>query len=283
MCPTFFHLGPLPIHSYGVLLGVAFVVGVFFAMRRAPEMGVQPQIISDLALYILLGIVIGARLLHVLSDWGYYRLHPLSVVKVWEGGLAFHGGLIGAVAISIWYLRSRGISPWRVGDVIVPSVALGHAIGRLGCFLNGCCYGPVSDLPWAVRFPGGSLAAQQHYAEGLLESPGKMSLPVLPTQLISAAVLVVIFVLLLRITRRATFPGEVFWSYGVLYGVARFLLELIRGDNPAVLGPFSLYQSISAGIFLLSVVMLAVLRARGREDPPRRIYRRRLSGHARKV
>jgi len=283
MCPTLFHLGPLPIHSYGVLLGAAFVIGVFLAMRRAPGMGVQPQVISDLALYILLGIVVGARLLHVLSDWEYYRTHPFSAVKVWEGGLAFHGGLIGAVAISIWYLRRRGISPWRVGDVIVPSVALGHAIGRLGCFLNGCCYGPVSGLSWAVRFPGGSLASQQHYAEGLLESPGSASLPVLPTQLISAAVLVAIFLILLRLTRAATFPGEVFWSYGILYGVARFLLELIRGDTPPVLGPFSLYQVISAGIFLFSAVMLAVLRARGREDPPRRIYSRPSSGHARKV
>jgi len=265
MHPILFDLGPFPLYSYGALMAVAFVLGMMVALRRARWMGVDPQVVSDLALYILLGIVAGARLLHVITNWGAYQGHILDVFKVWEGGLAFHGGLIGAVTACLLYLHHRRVSPWPVGDVIIPSVALGHAIGRIGCFLNGCCFGPETDLPWAVSFPPGSLASQEQYGRDLLLSPACSSLPVHPTQLYSVLVLLLIFFVLLKLTRRARFPGEVFWSYGVLYGLARFGLEMVRGDNPRVLLGLSLFQIISLVLAAGSALMLGYLRRRAGE------------------
>ncbi len=267
MHPVLFKIGPLTLYSYGALLAAAFVLGVLLARRRAPAMGVEPQLISDLALYILLGILVGARLLHVISAWGSYRAVPLDALKVWEGGLAFHGGLIGALMASLIYLRCRRVSPWRVGDVLAPSIALGHAIGRLGCLLNGCCFGKVTGSSCGISFPPGSLASQEHFSRGLIPSAACSSLPVLPTQIFSALALLGIFALLLLLTRRATFPGEVFWGYILLYGGARFVLELFRGDNPALAAGMSLYQWISLFLAALALGMLLILSRRSASGP----------------
>lgn len=265
MHPVLFRIGPLPVYSYGTALALAFLIGIALARKRAGRMGVDPELITDLSVYILIGTLAGARLFYVISDWSSFRGNPLDIFKIWQGGLVFQGGLFGGVAVALWYLKSRKVAPWRVGDVVIPSVALGHALGRIGCFLNGCCFGTPTNLPWGVTFPPESFAAQ-HFGLGH---------HIHPAQLYSALNALFVFFVLIIYTPRARFPGQVFWLYGVLYGVTRFLLEFLRVE-PRVLFSFSLYQVVSGGMIVLSLVMLLILSRRWRTLKRSRqpVYRR---------
>ncbi len=254
MHPLLFRIGPLPIYSYGTMLALAFLVGIFLARRRAGKMGVEPDLITDLSIYIMIGTLLGARLFYVLTDWSSFRYNILDAFKIWEGGLVFQGGLFGGVLLSFWYLKTRKVSPWRVADVIIPSVALGHALGRIGCFLNGCCFGSETSLPWGVTFPPESLAAQ-HF--GVAHS-------VHPAQLYSVLNALLIFTVLMILTPRVRFPGQLFWLYGIFYGATRFVLEFIRVE-PRLIYSFSIYQVVSLAMILLSALMLFILSRRKRE------------------
>lgn len=249
MHPILFRVGPLPIYSYGTMLALAFLVGIALAQKRSKKMGIDPNLILDLSIYILIGALVGSRLLYVATDWSNYREAPLNIIKIWEGGLAFQGGLFGAVIVSFWYLKRKKISPWKVGDIIIPSAALGHAIGRIGCFLNGCCYGKPTGLPWGVTFPPGSFAANHFGIEHHLH----------PVQLYSMLINVIIFIILIKFTSRAKYVGQVFWLYGILYGAGRFGLEFLRAEHQAVLFFLNIYQLISIGLLALSLIMLKVL------------------------
>jgi len=256
MHPILFKLGPITIYSYGAVLAVAFLVGIAVACRRAPRMGIDPQLILDLSVYIIIGALIGSRVLYVLSRWSDYRHDIIAVFKIWEGGLAFHGGLAGAILLSLWYLKKNKISPWKVGDLIIPSVALGHCLGRLGCFLNGCCYGIPTESFLGVTFPPGSFAASHFGLDHHIH----------PVQLYAAFALFVVFILLVKLTPRARFEGEIFWLYGVIYGALRFVLEFLRAEHPPVLFFLTLYQIISLSLILLSLLMLGILWRRSKNS-----------------
>lgn len=249
MHPILFKLGPITIYSYGAMLALAFLVGIAVAYKRAPKLGIEPQLILDLSVYIIIGALIGSRVLYVISRWSDYRHDLPAIFKLWEGGLAFHGGLAGAVLISLWYLRKKKVSFWKVGDLIIPSVALGHALGRLGCFLNGCCYGISTGSPLGVTFPPGSFAASHFGCDHHIH----------PVQLYAAIALFIIFLILVKLTPRAGFEGEIFCLYGVVYGVLRFSLEFLRAEHPPFLFSLTLYQIISIGLIVFSLVMLGIL------------------------
>jgi phosphatidylglycerol:prolipoprotein diacylglycerol transferase len=252
MHPVLLRLGPLTLRSYGLALAAAFLAGIFIARRRARRAGYDPGLIADLSLYIFAGAIIGSRLLYVVLNWGLYRENPVEIFWFWRGGLAYQGGLAGAVAFSLWFLRKRRLSPWLIGDVVIPAVPLGHALGRIGCFLNGCCYGTPSRLPWAVTFPPSSLPALHYGPHHGIH----------PVQLYAAGTALVFFAILNRLQPLARLPGRLFWLYGVLYGTARFILEFFRGDHSPVLLSLSAYQLISALIFFFSAAMLVKMRFR---------------------
>lgn len=259
MHPVLFHIGKLHVYSYGLMIAIGIVVGLFLARRQAVREGINPDKIVDIAFYILLAALIGSRLLFVLTNFGEYFADPIKILKIWEGGLVFYGGLIPAVAIGIWYIKRLGLPLWQVTDIFAPSVAIGHAFGRIGCFLAGCCYGMPSSLPWAVTFTDPRSLAPQ-------------GIPLHPTQLYSSLGLFATFAFLIWLRKRKTFPGELLWSYILVYSIVRFFMEFLRGDpRGSVLGGLlSSAQAIGIPLAGISVVMFLYLRKRGLKENVRR-------------
>jgi phosphatidylglycerol:prolipoprotein diacylglycerol transferase len=200
---------PLPIHSYGVMIMIGFLLGLALARWRAKKVGLDREMLTDVAVWALLAGIVGSRVFYVLLDWRFFfdTSRPgwslLDLIKIWEGGLVFYGGFIGAAIATLIILRRRQkLLP--VLDVFTPSVALGHAFGRIGCFLHGCCYGhPAAPGAWyGVRFPPNSVPYDPNVAAPI--APGT---PLIPTQLISAFDLLVIFGLLMLFWPRRR-PGH---------------------------------------------------------------------------
>ncbi len=251
MHPVLIAIGKFHIYTYGVMVALGVLVGVVLARRQGTREGIDPDKIVDITFYVLVSALIGSRLLFVVMNIQEYAHNPLKALKIWEGGLVFYGGLLPAVAVGIWYIKRIGLSLWQVTDIFAPSVAIGHAIGRIGCFFAGCCYGKVCSLPWAVTFKDP-------------RSLAPFGIPLHPTQLYSSITLFFIFVVLIVLRRRKTFHGELFWSYTLLYSIIRFLLEFLRGDfRGSILGGvISITQAIGIPLAGISIVMLLYLRKR---------------------
>ncbi|HEV3162572.1 MAG TPA: prolipoprotein diacylglyceryl transferase [Isosphaeraceae bacterium] len=253
MRQVLFHIPYLnwPIFGYGVMLFIGFLGSMNLAGWRAKREKLDPEMIYDLALWVFVGGLLGARLFYVAQYWGV-RVHTLwDVFKIWEGGIVFYGSVIGGTAAFFLY---RALRPFPLGpvlDVIAPAIALGIALGRLGCFLNGCCYGDVCDprqIPWAVSFPQESSPWRDHVEHGLISRSAPRSLPVHPTQIYSAIDGLVLLFLL-----NAYFPlrrrdGEVMALLMVTYPITRFLIEFLRNDEPAFFGGLTISQNISVAL-----------------------------------
>ena len=217
MRPILLQLGALPIRSYGLLIAVAFMVGIWIARRRAVRIGYDPDIIIDLSVIVILVSIIGARLAYVFVRWNYYQHDILGILRIWEGGLALYGGMVAGALVGLWFFRRRGIDMWAGADLVAPSLAMGVTIGRIGCFLNGCCYGKVCEHPWGVVFSESSIAGM-HYPGAHLH----------PTQLYEAFLGLVVFFVLLAADRRKPFEGFLLWLFVILLSVSRFLIDPIR-------------------------------------------------------
>ncbi len=260
--PLPFHLGHLDIAVYGVMTALGALFGVLTGVSRAKRSGVRTNDVLDLALWVLIAGILGARIFYLISDmdWAGESKSLLNILKVFfkfrQGGLVFYGGLLLAIPVGIAFLRVKKLPLWRLADVAAPSIALGEAFARIGCYLNGCCWGkrcPI-EFPFHVTFPEGSLSADYY---------GEANIPLYPTQFISSLTTAILFVVLAVIYGRKKFDGQVFWLYGVLYGVTRFLIEFLRGDNkPILFGALTISQGVSLLLVLTSLVMLFVLRAR---------------------
>jgi len=293
----------LSIKSYGVMMVLGFLAALFLARRRARRLGENHLHVTDFAVWTLVAGIAGARLMHVLHNWPQYRDRPWQVLAIWSGGLEFLGGVVAALLFTVLYLRRKKLPTLKYLDILAPSLMLGLAFGRMGCFLNGCCFGAPSCLPWACRFPAlntlhspgagcreqtalqysfpyayqltpdsqrpgqpllqlpadfydgytdgrGRWIASLDYADpqqrqGFYLNPkspdqltdrqradlraGRYPMhPIHPAQLYSVANALFLGLLLSLIFRRYRFPGQVFCAMLVLYGVARFLLEMVR-------------------------------------------------------
>lgn len=214
MKPTLFALGPIQVHAYGTMVAL----GVFLAlplMIRCAKINNFPKVndVYDLVFISLAAGFLGARIFYVCQHAAWYREQPLKFFALWEGGLIFYGGVVGAV-LALWvFAKSKEISIFRVLDFLFPYVALVHAFGRIGCFLNGCCYGIICRLPWAVSFP---------------QAPD----PVHPTQLYEMAFDFILFWILSNRYAHRNFTGEVTALYFLFYGIGRFVIEFWRSENP---------------------------------------------------
>lgn len=206
-------IGPLEIRTYGFLAAVSFLAGIYLASLLAKKEGINQEIVMDLGLVIIAGAIIGARLLYVFVWKEHYFQHPLDILKVWEGGLVFYGGLIGASSLAVAWLYFKKLDALRLMDIIAPFTALGHAIARIGCFYNGCCYGSASETCGLV-----------------LGGPGD-GLHRIPVQLFESGANFLNFIILIayyKFAKKA--KGEVFFLYFINYSVIRALMELMRGD-----------------------------------------------------
>ena len=257
MHPILFRFHGLTLHSYGLLLAIAFLVGIQLFVARGVRRGLPEDRLHNVSLLLLVLSVVGGRGLFVLTHWSDYARDPLGAFRLWEGGLILYGGYFLAIAGGIAYLRRARVPVWRVADAIAPSAALGIAIGRLGCFLNGCCFGLPTKLPWGVHFPPGSYSSYTFPGEVLH-----------PSQLYLAGAGGLLFTLLLVLDRRQRFDGWLFWTYVALDAGCRFLIDFTRYyDQTSFLGTFAglsfnMNQILSGVLILASAVMLVALSRR---------------------
>jgi phosphatidylglycerol:prolipoprotein diacylglycerol transferase len=249
MYPVLFRFGPLTIHTYGFLIATAFLVALWLAVKEAGKRGVPYEKIVDQAFYTLVAGLVGSRAFYVATNWSYYAANPLDIVKIWQGGLVFYGGVLLALPVSVWFARKAALPLWDAFDLWAPSIALGHAIGRLGCFCAGCCYGkPAGALPWAVVFNDpGSLAVK--------------GVPLHPAQLYESIGEALNFLILITLRRRQSFRGQLFWVYILNYSIVRSVVEAFRGDEVRgfIGGGVSISQGISIAMLLSALLMLRLL------------------------
>jgi len=254
MHPRLLELGPVTVYTYGVLLAAAYLAGLQMATARARSRGLDASRVMDLGIIIIIAAIVGAKLLLVAVDFNYYRGHPAEIFSLARSGGVFYGGLIAAVLAAFWYLRRHKMPVWVTCDVFAPGIALGHAIGRVGCLFAGCCFGRPTTLPWGIVF-------SDPFAASYVGTP--LGVHLHPTQLYEAGAELVILALLLAVERRGRpFAGRTFWFYTLLYGVSRFVIEYFRGDERGMLLGLSTSQFISVVLVPLSVYMLLRLARR---------------------
>jgi phosphatidylglycerol:prolipoprotein diacylglycerol transferase len=239
------------LHTYGVLVAVAFLMALWLAGRLAREAGLSADAVTNLGIYCALAAIAGAKIMMFLIDIPYYSQHPAEIfsLSTLQAGGVFYGGLLAALAVAIWYMRKTRLPGWKTADVFAPAIALGHGIGRIGCFTAGCCWGVECQRPWAVTFTS-------PVAHELVGVP--LNVPLHPTQLYEAFAEFVIFGLLYWRIRRPHADGGIIGAYLMLYSVARFTVEFFRvHEQGNVLGgAFDTSQYISAGLFLAGLACL---------------------------
>lgn len=265
MHPVLFQIGSLTIKSYGVAIALAFLVGILLAAWRAKREKLNPNDFLDIGFIIIVSSIVGARIFYILFNLKYHIDNPAMVIRIWEGGLIFYGGLLCAAVASILYMRFKKIPVWYGTDIIAPSVALGYTITRIGCFLNGCCFGEVCNLPWGVSGWDPITGAGRYAFFARLFGGGEMLevIKLHPTQLYAAGISLIFFVVLLILWRRRTFDGMVFWSYVGLYALYRFGIEFIRADNKGLFLGLSVPQLMSIAAFIIAIIVLIDLGRRG--------------------
>lgn len=199
------------------MIALAFLVGIFTAIRYARREGIKAETILDLALYVMIAAVAGARLFYVVGQWEIYKDNLPEVLMLQKGGLVFLGGLLFSILTVIIYAKAKNQPLLKLLDALTPATAIGYAVGRVGCFLNGCCFGLPTQLPWGVVFPPGSLAA--------LYSPGEH---LHPTQIYSIFSMLIVFGALVWIYRHKKYDGQILAWGLVLYSIYRFFVEFLR-------------------------------------------------------
>ncbi|HTB34920.1 MAG TPA: prolipoprotein diacylglyceryl transferase [bacterium] len=212
MHPILFTLGPLTLRTYGAMMALSFLLGVALSLHFNRREGRPDDDLLDLAVVIMLSAVAGARILYVIVEWPEFAPNPWTVVAVWQGGLVYYGGLIGACIGGAVHMVRKKLPLWSYADALAPGLALGQVTGRLGCFFNGCCYGR-EDARYGLIFPGiGD------------------NIPHLPTMLYESAFCLLLCGFLVWLWGRKRYSGQVFGAYIVLYAAWRFGIEFLRGD-----------------------------------------------------
>lgn len=239
MYPIICQIGPFTIYSYGLMLAVAFLVSSRLACLQAKRQQLNPEIIFNLSFLVLVSGVVGARILYIIENIGYYLKNPLEIIMLQHGGLSWFGGLISAVFCATIYLRKKGLAIYKTLDLIAPFAALAGGIGRIGCLLNGCCFGKASKF-------------------GLYFSVHNSFL--IPTQLYSSLILVIIFIILRFLQDRPHREGQIIFAYLLLYSLKRFFVEFWRMDNPVIVLGLTLFQIISIVIFCFSLAKIILIK-----------------------
>jgi phosphatidylglycerol:prolipoprotein diacylglycerol transferase len=249
MLPVLFTIGSFKLHTWGLLLLIGFFVAVSRAARMAPRYGFTRDALWDCSLIGLLGGVIGGRLAYVAQNIPYFTGHPGEILAVWTGGMTSFGGFLGGIAAGLLAARKRGMNVADAADLAAPSLAIGYFFGRIGCLLNGCCYGRACALPWAIHF----------HPDGQGDTGA-----VHPTQLYSALAAAVIFVVLRFLEPRRAFKGQLILVFAILYGIYRFVVEFWREGATAeiALAHLTSGQLASLAVSLIATGLYLVLARR---------------------
>ena len=243
------------------MMALAFLAGLWTATHRARRDNIPGERIADLVFWIMVAGLIGARTVYVTTYWSEFAHQPFTeIFMVQHGGLVYYGCIIGGAVAYIIYTRWKKLPGWKIADILAPSIALGNALGRIGCLLNGCCYGRVCHLPWAIRFPNQSAAWLQQFQAGLVGKDDP-SLPVHPTEVYDALLNFALYLFLAWLFRRKKFDGQVFATYLIGYAVLRFSVEFFRGDYPPdhIHAGLTSGQVVSLPIFVAGLALAAIL------------------------
>lgn len=269
-----FGIGPIPIHTYGFLIAIGFLISLALMRLDAKKVGIDPDFVSDTALWVLFLGLSGTRIAHIIMfPQEYSWSDPIGWIAVWRGGLVFQGALPPAIAYCLYTLHKHKIRTWLFADVVSPYIPLGHAFGRMGCFMYGCCYGCQTSVPWGIQFPrfpadlaqpptGSPVFIDQRLS---LPSDALWSYPVHPTQLYEGLGLLLCCGLLLLARRYwRPFTGCTFALYLIFYGVLRFIVEFFRADhNPTTFGYITDQQVFCILMALAGLILGAILWLRG--------------------
>jgi phosphatidylglycerol:prolipoprotein diacylglycerol transferase len=249
MYPILYKFGPVHLYTYGFFLALAFLAAILVSGKEARRLGLPVGRFYDLCFYIILAAIIGSRLFYVIVNFGFFLQHPLKIFSLWEGGLVFHGGLIVAVAAAFFFIRRYSL-PWRTTfDALAVGMPLGVALGRVGCFMAGCCFGKPTDVPWAVTFTDPNTLCP-------------LRVPIHPAQLYEAFLSLGIFGVILWLRKRKSYEGQLVLIYFLLAGLVRFTVEFFRAPTsldprgPELFLGMPLTQVLALGIALLSGAVL---------------------------
>jgi phosphatidylglycerol:prolipoprotein diacylglycerol transferase len=246
MYPKLFHLGWFSLPTYGLLVALGFLAGLMVTIRLARRSGLPSELISNLAIYCALAGIAGAKLFMFLFDWRFYLQNPgeIFTVATLQAAGVYHGGFLAALVFAFWYIRARALPLAATLDCFAPGIAIGHAIGRLGCFAAGCCWGRECHLPWAVTF----------HSQEAAQVP--IGVPLHPAQLYESGANLLLFAFLYRSSGKPHRAGVIFSQYLVFYGAIRFVIEFFRFHEQALMWGLSLTQWISIGLAVLGIVVL---------------------------
>ena len=242
MHPTLLKIGFLEIHTYGVFVALGFFAAFKLLLFYGKKSDFSLTLIETLTFLVFIFSLLGARLFYVLISWQEFAGNPSDIFKIWQGGLVFWGGFLGGAITVIIFSIKHKMPFWKLADIFAPALAIGHSIGRLGCFSAGCCYGKETNSFFGVVFPENCLA------------PAGIKL--IPTQLISSILLFLLFLILIVLWKRKKFDGQIFLIYSVLFSAGRFLIEFLRGDfrGNLILG-ITPTQIVSITIFIVSIIV----------------------------
>jgi phosphatidylglycerol:prolipoprotein diacylglycerol transferase len=244
--PQLIHFGKFFLPTYGFLVSLGVLLGLWISVRNSERLGIDGDKAWNFGILLVLSGIVGAKVLYIINEWGYYAAHPAEIFSVTtlQAGGVFSGGLLAAFIAAAWYVRRNHMPALGTCDAFSPGLALGHAIGRIGCFAAGCCYGKETHHFWGVVF-------RNPLANQITGTP--LNVPLEPTQLFEAAVEFANFVFLMWLLKRRKFDGQVFGAFLFIYGVARFFLEFIR-DDP---GRGSVFGGMISGTQLIALGLVA--------------------------
>jgi len=251
MFPDLFSIGPFTLHTYGLFVATGFLVGLMVTIKIGKAEGIAPQQTMDIGFLIIVAAIVGSRLMYVLMNISYYVERPIDIFKMWQGGLVFSGGIVCVVLAVVWYTRRHQLSFWKMADMWAPAMAVGQAIGRIGCFMAGCCYGKPTGSRWGAVF------TDPH-------SLAPLNIPLHPTQLYSSVSNFIIFFILLLLHRKRKFDGQVFLWLLVLHSTARLFVERFRGDDRGMVleSGMTITQLVTLVILIGAIVTLYIFKRR---------------------
>ncbi|MES2791621.1 MAG: prolipoprotein diacylglyceryl transferase [Planctomycetota bacterium] len=233
----------IKIYGYGAAMVCGFLAAAWLAGERAKREGLDPAIMWDIGMTVLFSGVIGARLFYIIKNpanffgGGRTLVQTLiEIVNLSNGGLVLYGGVLLGIAAFIWHSRRLGLSALKLADILIPAIFVGEMFGRIGCFLNGCCFGDPTTLPWAVQFPAGSVPFMMEVQAGVIKENAMCSLPLHPAQIYSSINALILAIITWNYYPRRSRDGSVLLLGWVLYPITRFCLEIVRGDTPGEFG-----------------------------------------------
>lgn len=252
--PIAIQIGPFAVHWYGIIIGLGIALALYFAMREGARHKLDKETFPDLLIWAIPISIICARIYYVIFQWDYYSQNPGDIIKIWEGGIAIHGALIGAVATAIVFARFKGISFWKIADIAAPSIILGQAIGRWGNFMNQEAYGGEVSRAFLENMQLPQFIIDQMYIEGAYHHP---------TFLYESIWNMIGFILLILLRKVNLRRGELFLSYVIYYSIGRFFIEGMRTDSLMLTDSLRIAQIISLVLIVAAVIVLAYRRKSG--------------------